>query len=63
MPPIDKNLLRLAIHELLIDNERVPMKAALNDAVEIAKTFVSENSSRLVNGVLGTIVAGREQQI
>ena len=62
MPPIDKNLLRLAIHELLFDNRRVPTKAAINEAVEIAKVFGSENSSRFVNGVLGTIVAGQEQQ-
>lgn len=58
MPPIDKNLLRLAIYELLFDNRRVPMKAVINEAVEIAKVFGSENSSRFVNGVLGTVVAG-----
>jgi N utilization substance protein B len=62
MPPVDKNLLRLAIHELLFDNRRVPMKAAINEAVEIAKTFGSENSSRFVNGVLGTVVASQEKQ-
>lgn len=61
MPPIDKNLLRLAIYELLFDNTHVPMKAAINEAVEIAKIFGSESSSRFVNGVLGTVVAGRIQ--
>jgi len=62
MPAIDKNLLRLAIYELLFDNRRVPIKAAINEAVEIAKSFGSDNSSRFVNGVLGTVVAGKERQ-
>ena len=51
---IDRNILRLAIFEILIDN-RVPPKAAINEAVELAKTFGSYNSSRFVNGVLGSI--------
>ena len=59
MPPVDKNLLRLAIYELLFDNRHVPMKAAINEAVEIAKVFGRESSSRFVNGVLGTVVAGQ----
>jgi N utilization substance protein B len=59
MPPVDKNLLRLAIYELLFDNRHVPMKAVINEAVEIAKIFGSESSSRFVNGVLGTVVAGQ----
>lgn len=62
MPAIDKNLLRLAIYEVLFDNRRVPIKAAINEAVEIAKSFGSDNSSRFVNGVLGTIVASQERQ-
>lgn len=62
MPPIDKNLLRLAIYELLFDNRRVPMRAVINEAVEIAKDFGSESSSRFVNGVLGTVVAGQANQ-
>ncbi|HVB97002.1 MAG TPA: transcription antitermination factor NusB [Chloroflexota bacterium] len=62
MPAIDKNLLRLAIFELLFDNSRVPMKAAINEAVEIAKIFGSENSGRFINGVLGTVAAGRVKQ-
>lgn len=61
MPAVDKNLLRLAIYEVLFDNRRVPIKAAINEAVEIAKTFGSENSSRFVNGVLGTVVAAQER--
>ena len=51
---IDRNILRLAIYEILIDN-RVPMRAAINEAVELAKQFGGETSPRFVNGVLGSV--------
>lgn len=54
MARIDKNVLRLAIYEILYNNA-VPAKAAINEAVELAKLFGSDTSSRFVNGVLGTI--------
>jgi N utilization substance protein B len=54
MARIDKNILRVAIYEILF-NTSVPAKAAINEAVELAKTFGSDTSSRFVNGVLGTI--------
>lgn len=54
MARIDKNILRLAIYEILFNNT-VPAKAAINEAVELAKTFGSDTSSRFINGVLGTI--------
>lgn len=54
MARIDKNILRLAIYEILYNNS-VPAKAAINEAVELAKTFGSDTSSRFVNGVLGAI--------
>ncbi len=54
MAHIDKNILRLAIYEILFNNA-VPAKAAINEAVELAKMFGSDTSSRFVNGVLGTI--------
>lgn len=56
----DRAVLRLAVFELLYRHD-VPMKAAINEAVEIAKHFGGANSSRFVNGVLGTIAerAGR----
>lgn len=58
MPGIDKAILRIAIYELLIDEtEHTPVKAAINEAVELAKQFGSDNSSRFVNGVLGTVVS------
>lgn len=54
MARVDKAILRLAIYEILYNNT-VPAKAAINEAVELAKTFGSDTSSRFVNGVLGTI--------
>ena len=54
VPAIDRNILRLAIYEILIDN-RVPMRAAINEAVELAKEFGGETSPKFVNGVLGSV--------
>ena len=54
LPVVDKNILRLAIYEVLLDN-RVPTKVAINEAVELAKIFGSENSAKFVNGVLGAV--------
>ena len=51
---VDRNILRLAIFEILLDN-KVPVKVAINEAVELAKKFGSDNSSRFVNGVLGSV--------
>jgi N utilization substance protein B len=53
---IDRNILRLGIYELLFGNyEEVPPKVAINEAIELAKSFGGESSGRFVNGVLGTI--------
>ena len=54
IPLVDRNILRLEIFEILIDN-KVPVKVAINEAVELAKTFGSDNSSKFVNGVLGSV--------
>ncbi len=51
---IDRNILRLAIFEILIDN-KVPVKVAINEAVELAKRFGTDSSSKFVNGVLGSV--------
>lgn len=51
---VDLSILRLSIFELIFDDE-VPPKAAINEAVELAKAFGGENSSKFVNGVLGTV--------
>jgi N utilization substance protein B len=53
---IDRNILRLAISEILFDNS-VTVKVAINEAVELAKKFGGESSSRFVNGVLGSVSA------
>jgi len=51
---VDLSILRLAMFELLFDNE-VPPKAVINEAVELGKAFGGENTSKFVNGVLGTV--------
>lgn len=51
---IDKTILRIAIYELLHSKD-VPPKVAINEAVELGKTFGGENSSKFINGVLGTV--------
>jgi N utilization substance protein B len=53
---IDRNILRIAIFEILF-GENTPTKVAINEAVELAKQFGSDSSSRFVNGVLGSLVA------
>jgi len=54
--PIDRNVLRIAVYELLFEPD-VPPKVAINEAVELAKQFGSESSPRFVNGVLGSVVS------
>jgi len=51
---IDHEILRMAAYELSNMTKIVPSKVAINEAVELAKSFGSENSSRFINGVLGT---------
>lgn len=53
---VDRNILRLGIYELIFGSyEEVPPKVAINEAIELAKSFGGESSGRFVNGVLGTI--------
>ena len=52
---IDRAVLRLGVYELLYRGDAVPPKVAINEAVELAKAFGSDNSSKFINGVLGTI--------
>ncbi len=51
---IDRGILRLGLYELLHRSDKVPPKVVINEAVELAKAFGSDNSSKFVNGVLGT---------
>ena len=54
--PIDRNILRLGLFELLFaDRSQVPAKVAINEAIELAKTFGGDSSGRFVNGVLGAV--------
>lgn len=54
--PVDRNVLRLGLFELLFaDREKVPAKVAINEAIELAKSYGGENSGRFVNGVLGAV--------
>ncbi|MDA1188188.1 MAG: transcription antitermination factor NusB [Chloroflexi bacterium] len=55
LPTIDRNILRIAIYELLTVSD-TPPKVAINEAVELAKVFGSENSAKFINGVLGAVV-------
>jgi len=55
---IDRNILRIALWEIQIFNE-TPVKVAINEAVELAKRFSSDNAPRFINGVLGTLVRNR----
>jgi N utilization substance protein B len=53
---VDRNILRIGLTELLFgDRAQVPPKVAINEAIELAKTFGGENSSKFVNGVLGAV--------
>ena len=58
LAPVDRNILRIAIREFLVDN-LTPVGAAINEAVELAKIYGSENSGRFINGVLGSVSQGK----
>jgi N utilization substance protein B len=66
--PVDRNILRLGLFELLFaERSEVPAKVAINEAIELAKQFGGDNSSRFVNGVLGAVYKeigepGKEEQ-
>ena len=54
---VDRNILRTGIYELVFDQD-VPSKVAINEAIEVAKTFGGESSGKFINGVLGSIYKG-----
>ena len=56
IPIVDRNVLRIGLLELLYSNkDEVPPKVAINEAIELAKTFGGESSGKFINGVLGTV--------
>ena len=59
---VDRNILRLGIYELAYNSEDVPPKVAINEAIELAKLFGSDNSSKFINGVLGTVYRSLEEE-
>ena len=56
MSAVDRNVLRIGLYESLYSNATVPLRTAINEAVELAKLFGSETSAKFVNGVLGRAV-------
>ena len=63
IPIIDRNVLRLGLFELLHGKkDEVPPKVAINEAIELAKTFSGQTSGKFVNGVLGTVYKQLEQK-
>ncbi len=60
---VDRNVLRIGLYELLYGNkEDVPPKVAINEAIELAKTFGGESSGKFINGVLGTVFSEIEKK-
>ena len=56
IPIVDRNVLRIGLYELIYGNkEEVPPKVAINEAIELAKSFGGESSGKFINGVLGTV--------
>jgi N utilization substance protein B len=59
---IDRNILRIGLYELIYaDRNEVPPKVAINESIEMAKNFGGQNSSKFINGVMGTIYKGLEE--
>lgn len=56
MASVDRNIARLAVYEMNFSDEKIPPNVIINEAVELAKTFGTEDSSRFVNGILGALV-------
>ena len=59
MAKVDRIVLRIAVYEIAIARD-VPVKAAINESIELAKTFSGEDAGRFVNGVLGKVAQGTE---
>jgi N utilization substance protein B len=56
MAKVDRIILRIAVYEIAVDR-RVPTKAAINESIELAKTFSGDDAGRFVNGILGRVAA------
>jgi len=60
MAGVDRNIVRMAIYEMRFANEKLTPNVVINEAVELAKKFGSEESGRFVNGLLGSLVKGSQ---
>lgn len=60
MAGVDRNIARMAIYEMKYSQECLDPGVAINEAVELAKTFGTEDSSRFINGILGSIVKNKK---
>jgi len=58
---VDRNILRIGTYELVY-NDEIPSKVAINEAIELAKTFGGESSGKFVNGVLGAVYRNQAEQ-
>ena len=56
MTGVDRNISRIALYEMKFSLEKLPPNVAINEAVELAKTYGTEESGRFVNGILGSLV-------
>ncbi|WP_345894767.1 transcription antitermination factor NusB [Natroniella sulfidigena] len=61
MGKVDKSIIRLAVYEILYQDE-IPVAVSINEAVELAKSFSDQQSSKFVNGVLGNIADALEDR-
>ena len=57
---VDRNILRIALWEFAVNGD-TPIKVAINEAVELAKSYGSDSSPRFINGVLGSLAAGENE--
>jgi len=55
MTLVDRNILRIGVYELIFNNAEIPPKVAINEAIELAKTYGGQSSGKFVNGILGSL--------
>lgn len=62
MTLVDRNILRIGMYELLFNEEDVPPKVAINEAIELAKSYGGPSSGKFVNGILGSLFNDIKQE-
>lgn len=61
MAGVDRNILRIAVYEMLYADEVIVPNIAIDEAVELAKTFGSDDTPRFINGILGNLARSQQQ--